>query len=393
MGELPSCPACTACGMQIFFRLENVPVHQNLPLPTREAAQQCVRGDIVLGFCPVCGFVSNLAFEPGLLEYSPQYDNSQSFSPLFWDYLQDLAVNLVSRYELYNKTIIEIGCGKGEFLTMLCELGHNRGIGFDPSYVEGSGVVMERVTFIRDFYSERYANCQGDLVCSRHVLEHVQYPAELIASLRRSIGDRPGTVVFFEVPDVTWILHNLTFWDIFYEHCSYFSPGSLARLFTTCGFYIVGITKSFGGQYLWLEAFPRDETEEAELAGMGSPQEIAHAATRFAVHCRDKMETVRRQLFDGMERSGRRCVIWGAGAKGVTVLNTLDIPPERIEFVVDINPRKQWMYVPGTGQQIVPTDFLKTYLPEAIFVMNPNYLDEIRDTIADLGISAELVSL
>jgi SAM-dependent methyltransferase len=307
--------------------------------------------------------------------------------------MQSLAVNLVSRYKLHDKTIIEVGCGKGEFLKMLCELGHNRGVGFDPSYVEERGVTTEQVTFIQDLYSERYANYQGDLVCSRHVLEHIQYPAELVASLRRSIGDRSGTVVFFEVPSVTWILRNLVFWDIFYEHCSYFSPGSLTRLFTVCGFDVVRVTEAFGGQYLCLEAFPQDEAREAELAGLGNPQKVADAVVHFATHCQDRMKALQRQLFDGMKRGDRRCVIWGAGAKGVTLLNTLDIPLECIEFVVDINPRKQGMYVPGSGQQIVPPDFLKTYLPNTIFVMNPNYYGEIQDTVASMGICAELISL
>ena len=32
--------------------------------------------------------------------------------------------------------LLEIGCGKGEFLHLLCEGGRNRGIGIDPAYVE-----------------------------------------------------------------------------------------------------------------------------------------------------------------------------------------------------------------------------------------------------------------
>ena len=36
---------------------------------------------------------------------------------------------------LRGKDIIEIGCGKGEFLLLLCEMGNNRGTGFDPGFV------------------------------------------------------------------------------------------------------------------------------------------------------------------------------------------------------------------------------------------------------------------
>jgi SAM-dependent methyltransferase len=391
MAPITSCPACKSGNMQVFLHWEGVPVHQNLLMPTQAAAQQCDRGDLSLGFCRACGFIANLAFEPNRLKYSPLYENSQSCSPLFRAYFENLAADLVRQHNLYHKTIIEIGCGKGDFLRLLCQLGHNRGVGFDPSYVEEGNAATEEVVFIRDFYSERYADYQGDLICSRHTIEHIQNPAELLTSLRRSIGDRPDTIVFFETPDVSWILRNLTFWDIFYEHCSYFCPTSLARLFEACGFQVASVVKSFGNQYLWLKAFPQGR--QVGKADTNS-QDIADAVVYFATHYQNRMETLRGQLSNKARRGSRkRCVLWGAGAKGVTILNTLHVPLECIEFVVDINPRKQGMYVPGTGQQIVSPEFLKTYQPDTIFLMNPNYFDEVRGTMADLNISAELISL
>ena len=52
---------------------------------------------------------------------------------------------------------------------------------------------------------------------------------------------------------------------------------------------------------------------------------------------------------------------------------------------MDINPRKQGMYVAGTGQQIVPPEFLKYYQPDVVIVMNPIYESEIRQIIEGLG--------
>ncbi len=389
MEKVSLCPACASSTLQPFFHLENVPAHQNLVMPSREAAWQCERGDIRLSLCPACGFISNVAFEPDRLKYSAQYDNSQSYSPLFLAYMESLARDLINRYSLYNKEIIEIGCGKGEFLTMLCQTGHNRGIGFDPSY-EANGTASDQVTFIQDFYSERYANYQADLICCRHVIEHIQYPAQLVANLRQSIGDRSGSVIFFEMPNVLWILRNLTFWDIFYEHCSYFSPASLRHLFTENGFRVVRVTEAFNGQYLWLEACPEGGIKGAGVTTGQGPQEIAGAVADFVRDYPGKMDGLRQQL---LERRGRRTVIWGAGAKGVTILNTLAIPLEAIEFVVDINPRKWDKYIPGMGQRIVPPAFLKSYLPDKIFVVNPNYLPEIKNMVAEMGFSTQLIPL
>ncbi|GAF94206.1 unnamed protein product, partial [marine sediment metagenome] len=80
-----------------------------------------------------------------------------------------MASRLIKRYNLYEKDIIEIGCGKGDFLLLLCELGNNRGFGFDPSYENerSNSEVAGQITFIRDFYSERYASYQADLIYCR----------------------------------------------------------------------------------------------------------------------------------------------------------------------------------------------------------------------------------
>ena len=87
-----------------------------------------------LGFCRICGHIFNDAFNPDHIEYIQDYENSLHFSPRFHQYAETLAADLVKRYGLYEKTIIEIGCGRGDFLKLLCELGKNRGIGFDPSH-------------------------------------------------------------------------------------------------------------------------------------------------------------------------------------------------------------------------------------------------------------------
>ena len=92
---------------------------------------------IALAFRPACGFISNVAFDPSLQEYSSGYEATQSFSPTFNAFAHRLARQLVDQYDLHGKEIIEIGCGQGEFLTTLCELGDNRGVGFDPAYVGG----------------------------------------------------------------------------------------------------------------------------------------------------------------------------------------------------------------------------------------------------------------
>ena len=386
-----SCPICLMTNTITFIEMSQVPVHCNLLWPTREGAQSAPRGDIELGFCPDCGHVFNLTYDPSLMEYTQDYENSLHFSPRFQRYAASLARRLVERYDIRNKDIIELGAGKGDFLTMLSELGGNRGVGFDPSYVPApEETVNKQLTFIQDFYSEKYSDYEADLICCRHVLEHVEDPNGFVETVRLAAGHRLETVVFFEVPNVLFTLNALGIWDIIYEHYSYFSPYSLARLFRQNDFKVLDTSTTFEGQFLTIETLPSDESVQSIPSQVNELREMAVSITAFASSYR-QIVNVWQQRLQQIKDMVRKAVVWGVGSKGVTFLNTLKAK-DIIEFVVDINPRKWGMHVAGTGQEIVPPNFLKTYHPEVVIIMNANYKDEIRQQLVDLEITARIMT-
>jgi SAM-dependent methyltransferase len=385
------CPVCSSTAVSTFVEILNVPVHCNLLWPTRDEARQIPRGDIRLGFCGSCGHVFNVAFDPAATTYNQDYENSLHFSPRFQEYARSVAEGLIARHDLRHKQIVEIGCGKGEFLHLLCELGENRGLGFDPSYKASptNGVQNGRISFIQDFYSERYSSYPADFVCCRHVLEHIQSPRDFISNLRRAIGTRTGTVVFFEVPNVIYSLRHSGIWDLIYEHCSYFSVGSLTRLFASCGFKVYKCEEAYKGQFLSIEAAPIADSAHSKNGHWDGMERMACEAAAFAEHYNNKVEGWRREL-EKIKTAGQRAVVWGGGSKGVTFLNTLQ-KQNHIEYVVDINPRKHGKYVAGTGQKIVPPEHLMEYRPDIAFAMNPIYLEEIRQLLKTMNLATKLV--
>ena len=385
------CPNCGTYGMSIFYEARNVPVNSCLMMSTRRQALNFPRGDVVLGFCEACGFISNVAFDPLKVDYSSVYEDQQCFSSTFNALAQNLATRLIEKYNLHNKRILEIGCGKGDFLALLCELGHNYGVGIDPAYVNGriQSNALDRLTFIRDYYSERYANYHGDLVCCRHTLEHIQNTAEFVNSVRRAIGNRLDTIVFFEVPDVTRVLRELAFWDIYYEHCSYFSLGSLARLFRSCQFEIVDLSRDFDDQYLLIEAKPVNQASDKVHELEESQRQTAKHVKYFATHCNDRLNQWKNRL-QQIHADKRRVVVWGSGSKCVAFMTTLGVKDE-IEYVIDINPYRHGKFIPSAGKKIMPPEFLKKYKPDVTIVMNPIYRREIRQLTKKLGIATKFM--
>ncbi len=379
---------CTVCGdsdVAVFAELPGVPVLCNILWPTEEEAKAVRRVTIRLAFCATCGHIYNPDFDLSLMDYSQAYENSLHFSPRFQQYAEELAEDLVTRHDLHGKEIIEIGSGKGDFLEMLCELGDNRGIGFDPSYVPGETARSKsaQIEFVEDFYSEAYTDRSADFICCRHTLEHIEDPIAFMQMVRRTIGDR-DTTVFFEVPNGLFTLQDMAIWDIIYEHCSYFTRYSLAYLFESCGFEVRDVRPTFGGQYLCIEARPKDDNTIVTAETWNRPTEIAGDVAEFTARYAAKA-TADQALLTQMANDGQRVVIWGSGSKGITFLNMLPAA-ESIAYAVDINPRKQGMHITGTGQRIVGPEFLAEYSPDAVIVMNPLYIDEIRQTLGEIGV-------
>lgn len=387
-----TCPACGSQAMRIFHSEPSVPVNSCLLLSSASDARDFPRGSIRLGHCGACGFISNTAFDASNVTYASSYEETQGFSPRFRAFADQLARRLIDTYDLRGKTVLEIGCGKGEFLTLLCEIGENRGIGIDPSYIDqrNTSPARDRMTFITDVYTDAYAEqtAAADFIVCRHTLEHIHPVADFVRTVRRSVGDR-GTPVFFEVPDVGRVLREFAFWDIYYEHCSYFTPGSLARLFRAEGFALRSLGLDFDDQYILLDAAPG--TGGVSLPGEDDLVAIEQDVKTFERDYADRVDAWKRDV-DRATANGRRAVIWGSGSKGVAYLTTLGIRDE-IAYTVDINPYKQGMYMAGTGQLIVAPEFLKEYGPDVVIVMNPIYVDEIRRNLEAMEIDAQLLAV
>jgi SAM-dependent methyltransferase len=387
------CAACGGEGLESFFEMPETPANCVTLRSTREAALSCRTGRIQLGFCPTCGAVSNIAFDSARVDYDPSYDNSLHFSATFRKYAEGVARDLVERHSLRDKTIIDIGCGNAEFLSMMCSLGNNRGIGFDPSFIPGRADLEagKGITIVPEYYSAELTPQVADFVICRHVLEHIPDPRNFLRTVRPALAENSDAAIFFELPNASFVFRKKSIWDVIYEHCFYYDSGALARLFSSCGFDVIRVCENFDGQYLNLEARTCSGDKGTLGHTVGDPCSMRHEALQFA----DSFRSYRAHwegILGTFSGEGKRVALWGAGAKGSMFLNAFR-GVSSLEYIVDVNPHKCGLYIPGSGQKVVSPEFLKQYRPDVILIMNANYRDEISRQVSALGITPDLLSI
>ena len=335
-----------------LLQLVAIPAYQNKAYATAEGARTCVRGNLVLAQDAASGLVRNTAFDPGLLAYDASYQNEQGNSPAFRAHTE--AVLAIIGRQFAGMPILEIGCGKGRFLDAMLAAGHDaRGV--DAAYEGDSERVVRS-----DFHAG--LGLRAEALVMRHVLEHIPSPHAFLAMVRNANGGRGR--LYIEVPCLDWILARKAWFDVFYEHVNYFRMDDFERLFER----VLDCGHLFGGQYLYVVA---------DLASLRDP---AHAPGE------PRSATLPDGFFASLDRcaamaaDGRRSAMWGAAAKGVMFAHHMQARDALPLLAIDINPAKQGSYLAGCALPVLPPEEAIARLGPAprIFVMNSNYLAEIR---------------
>lgn len=347
-----------------------VPTIPNSPLA--DAGQPESSGQVLLRRNTRLDFVENAMFDAGLAVYDDSYQNSQAFSTQFQAHMQSVLGMLKARFPPGSR-MVEVGCGKGDFVELAQADGHFEVTAYDATYEGNNPRIAKR-------YLDDIDRLSADLIVMRHVLEHIPRPHDFLAMIKKVFNT--GSI-YIEVPSHDWILENQAFFDITYEHVNYFSRASLARLFddpqTETGLL-------FGDQYQYI------------LAPIGALSEKFNAAYRG-----DDWETLafddlfpslyqRILSLDALAADGARIYLWGAATKGcmflVHCMNQQKLI-DKMAFAVDINPHKCGKFLPGS---LIPIRSREDFFASAtsrdlLLVANPNYVGEIRQELRHHGLS------
>jgi SAM-dependent methyltransferase len=350
---------------KILFSAEKMPVFANRVFDTEQDAIQSAIGKMEL-VAANNGLVYNSAFDNQIADFDETYDNQQKFSAYYNNYLQ-LLIDLILSKIPHVKKVTEIGCGSGYFIDLLAERGIES-IGYDPSYKGNNPRI------VKDYFSAKYATHAAELIVMRHVLYAVPDPFELLHTIAKS--NRYEGKIYIEVLDFEHIAAQNSFLDICYEQIYYFTKSSLSAFFTKCE-----TGNIFGNQYFYLIADLKDLKTTLDV---NTTLPISHFEASVE-QCKAKVA------------AQKSVIVWGAGGKGVSFVNLVDTEKKYIPFLIDVYPGKQNKFIAPYGHKVHSPEYFienqEKYKDALILVVNPNYLEEVKNYLQQHQITNEVADI
>jgi C-methyltransferase len=332
-------------------------------------------------FCERCGLVQLLDILPG--EFYADYRYTPSHAAGFSQYIADLADELTATFR--PSTVLEIGSSDGA-LTGAMQARGAQVIGFEPSAGLAARANARGVPTLARYFSTRTigeappAFAHTDLVVVRHVMEHLDDFDDVLTAVARALT--PGRGVFVvEVPYLGNIVDEEQYYAFFNEHLSYFSLTAMRTLLGRHGLALISARLVFpeGGSMLVVAAREGERPAAASPAGFEDDATLADPARLHGFVARlDAFRTKMRGFIAAARRDGCRLAAWGAGQRGVSLLNICGLTAADIECVVDVNPAYHGRCTPGSRIPIVPPAEIYARRPDGVVVFATGYLDSIR---------------
>ena len=309
--------------------------------------------------CPKCGLVQ---FDCKPVSYYRDVIRSGGYSSTMHDLRYSQYKHLIETYHLEGKKFIEVGCGQGEFLSVLnefpvktfgiehkatlVELAKSKGLNVVQGYVENGEYKIQGAPF--------------DVFLSFNFLEHQPNPNEMLEGIYNNLTDDGMGLI--TVPSLEYILEHDGYYELIRDHLAYYSFETLRFLLEKNGF-----------QVLEQQMINRDTI--AMIVSKRKKVNISNLIDSYSYIKKETLNYINSQL-----NIGHRVGIWGASHQGFTLAATADLG-EKVTYIIDSAPFKQGKFAPTSHIPIISPDAAVKDPVDTIIIIAPGYTDEIASII------------
>ncbi len=351
---------CRGCGHilseQILLQYTDMPKSAQF-FPDNEEVKTEQGVDIILKQCLYCGLIQAVGHP---VSYYRDVIRATGVSYEMRQFRESQYRKWVEEFHLTGKKIIEIGCGKGEYM----------------SFMEKTGAVVYGLEHLQDSVNKGRAEgheiFQGFLENEKYqipmapydgfyimnFLEHIPSPGEFLRGIMNNLED--GAVGIVEVPNFNMMLRKSLYSEFIQDHLSYFTEDTVRNLLERNGFHVLNCESIWHNYILSATVKKKSFTQ---VDGFKRKQE--------------KLKEEVRTFLEQQKKKGRRVAAWGAGHQALANFSLLDMA-EGIEYVIDSADFKQNRYTPATHIPIVAPDRLLNGEVQVVIIMAAGYSQEVK---------------
>lgn len=396
---------CIACGHALspLMTLDDMPASaQNIPAASELAEDHPL--SLTLCQCPSCGLVQ---FDTEPVDYYRDViragGGTRTMTRLRHEEYARLLTAMQEQH-IRGRRIVEVGCGRGEFLRMWQNLAedpegaaalardqecdplsgqpnaaplHLVGIEHKPSLVEEANASADKKYRVYEGFATgdvRYPEGPFDAFVQFNFLEHQPDPCDMLRNIWHNL--KPQALGLITVPSFEYILRYNGYYELLRDHIANYTEFTLQKLLQDCGFELLSMDLVNRDT---IEAIVRkaDPDELSELRYSGRLIDVSALRDSY-----DRLSASVNAHIDHLSESHRTMAIWGASHQGFTLAATTKLGG-RVEYIIDSAPFKQGRFSPASHIPIVAPDYAVAHPVDEILIVAPGYTDEIAGIIRE----------
>lgn len=396
---------CIACGHALspLMTLDDMPASaQNIPAASELAEDHPL--SLTLCQCPSCGLVQ---FDTEPVDYYRDVIRAGGGTRTMTRLRHEEYARLLTAMQenhIHGRRIVEVGCGRGEFLRMWQNLAedpegaaalardqardplsgqpnaaplHLVGLEHKPSLVEEANAVADKKYRVYEGFATgdvRYPEGPFDAFVQFNFLEHQPDPCDMLRNIGCNL--KPQALGLITVPSFEYILRYNGYYELLRDHIANYTEFTLQKLLQDCGFELLSMDLVNRDT---IEAIVRkaDPDELSELHYSGRLIDVSALRDSY-----DRLSASVNAHIDHLSESRRTMAIWGASHQGFTLAATTKLGG-RVEYIIDSAPFKQGRFSPASHIPIVAPDYAVAHPVDEILIVAPGYTDEIADIIRE----------
>ena len=349
---------CRVCKSNCFdsplLRYTNMPSSAQ-KFPDLKSLKNDNGSDLNLFQCSSCGLVQ-LSEKP--VSYYKEVIRASSFSSEMKRFRSEQFVSWVDKYNLKGKSILEVGCGRGEYLSIFKQTEVSLAHGIEYSKESVSSCINSEISVTKGFFGDEnfvLPKQKYDGFICLNFIEHWPNPNKVLAHLKKNLSEDAIGIV--EVPNFDMILKQGLYSEFISDHLFYFTKDTLTFMLNYNGFEVIECSVIWHDYILSAVVRKRKRIDLSLLKSR-----------------KLNVETELNSFIDKFEK--KEVAIWGAGHQSLAVMSLAKLE-NKIRYVVDSAPFKQGKYTPATHFPIVAPIELVNNPVKAVIIIAASYSNEV----------------